>query len=247
MNEVLETISKLRTIRRGNYNEKPIKPEDLEAILTACIRTANASARQSYSIIVVDDVIRKELKWPGSSAILFCVDFSRLKRAAEFLSKSFDTGHIQPFITGVIDTALAAQTAVIAAKSLGIDSRITNEVYTDEPSKIYELLGLPEMYCFPLLLVSFGYPKNEPGHFKGRLTKGVIHYGKYQPLSSEEFEQMVSNYDDPQNHLALIENWARMGFSHYLEWFFGKWLPPLETKEKSQQILELLERINLGR
>lgn len=245
MNEAMETIGKLRTVRRGNFSDKPIPPRELETILGACIRAANASARQSYSIIVVDEAVKRELKWPGSCALLFCVDFSRLKRAADFLNQSFDSSHIQPFITGTIDTALAAQTAVIAAKSLGIDSRITNEVYTDEPAEIYRLLGLPEKYCFPLLLVSLGYPKNEPGPLKGRLTKGVIHYGRYESLNPEELERMVLSYDDRQAHPGLIDNWERMGFSHYLEWFFGKWLPPLETREKSRQIVELLERTGI--
>jgi FMN reductase [NAD(P)H] len=246
MNETLETINRLRTIRRGNFNDTPISQEAQESILAACIRTANASARQSYSIIVLDDTIKKELKYPGSVALLFCVDFSRLKLAADFLNLPFEVDHLQPFITGLIDTSLAAQTTVVAAKSLGIDSRITNEVYTDDPAKIYRLLDLPEKYCFPLLVVSLGYPKNEPTSMKGRLRQGVIHHGKYKPLSPGELEQVVHCYDDPQNHLALIDNWQRMGYSHYLEWLFDKWLPPLETPEKSNEITKLLERIGLG-
>ncbi|MCP4221613.1 MAG: nitroreductase [bacterium] len=246
MNEAIKTIAGLRTVRRNNYNDTPIPPEDLETILAACIRTANASARQSYSIIVVDEAVKRELKWPGSSVLLFCVDFSRLMSTADFLNQPLDTGHIQPFITGTIDTSMAAQTAVIAAKSLGIDSRVSNEVYMDDPGKIFQLLDLPEKYCFPLLSVSLGYPKKEPASIKGRVTKGVIHYGKYKALNPEELEPLVLRYDDPENHLALIDNWERMGFSHYLEWFFAKWSPPLESREKSGRIKEMLERIGLG-
>ncbi len=109
MNRALETIGTLRTIRRGNFSDKPIPQEELELIIGATIRTANASGRQSYSIIVVDEAAQRELKWPGSRALLFCVDFSRLKGLADLLNRPLDTAHIQPFLTGAIDTSMAAQ------------------------------------------------------------------------------------------------------------------------------------------
>lgn len=74
----------------------------------------------------------------------------------------------------------------------------------------------------------------------------MIHCGKYKPLAPEELEKMVLSYDEPQSHLALMDNWRKMGFSHYLEWLFSKWLPSLETRKKSKRILEQLERIGFG-
>jgi nitroreductase len=53
-NETLATIAKLRTIH-GDFSDKAISDQDLETILGASVRAANASAFQSYSIVVVRD------------------------------------------------------------------------------------------------------------------------------------------------------------------------------------------------
>ena len=47
MNDTIKTINSLRTIH-GNFSEREIKDEDIRVILGACVRAANASARQSY-------------------------------------------------------------------------------------------------------------------------------------------------------------------------------------------------------
>ena len=61
MNETLNTIHELRTIH-GNFTEQEISAQDLKTILAASVRAANASNRQSYSIIVVEDRKNKGCK-----------------------------------------------------------------------------------------------------------------------------------------------------------------------------------------
>jgi nitroreductase len=53
-NETLITIHSLRSTH-GDFSEKEISAEDVQTIVTAAVRAANASARQSYSIVVVED------------------------------------------------------------------------------------------------------------------------------------------------------------------------------------------------
>jgi nitroreductase len=141
MNDTLQTIHSIRTIH-GDFSEQEISEADLNQILKACITAANASARQSYSIIVLDDQTRmRELfSYQGSRALIFCVDFTRIMAAARHLGHAFDNDDIIGFITGTIDTMLAVQTAVIAAKSLGIDSLITNGLHRNNLDKVYEVL-----------------------------------------------------------------------------------------------------------
>ena len=43
MNETLKTIHSLRTIH-GNFSDQEVSSEDLNTILEACVRAANASA-----------------------------------------------------------------------------------------------------------------------------------------------------------------------------------------------------------
>ncbi len=246
MNETLQTICQLRSIH-GNFSEQDISEADLIHILEATLHAANASARQSYSIIVLKDreTMRDLLAYQGSCALVFCVDYTRIMAAARYLGHQFDNDDIIGFITGTIDTMLAAQTAVIAATSLGIDSLITNALHRQPLDRVYQALNLPETSCFPLITVILGYPRQEPTYAKGRLShKFIVHYGKYSPPTEEQLGQIVAEYDDPQRHLGLIDDWEDRGFEHYLDWFYTKWSgQPVAEKIPTGKVLEFQERL----
>jgi hypothetical protein len=207
------------------------------------MQAANASARQSYSIIVVEDrQIMAKLGYVGSKALIFCVDYNRIIDTAEYLGKSFQSKDIVSFITGSVDTVLASQTAAIAAKSLGIDSMFTNCIHRVPLKDVYELLNLPSENCFPLIELILGYPQTEPTYQKGRLSgNGIIHYGQYHRLNYRELSGIVAEYDDIEKHLGLIENWSEMGLSHYLEWFYEKWSGKMPDEKQQEFYSALLE------
>lgn len=222
MNETLRTIHSLRSIH-GNFSGREIADNDLKIILEAAVRAATASAQQSYSIIVVDDrkTIRESFDYEGSKALVFCVDYNRLIRTADYIGCNYSTGGLQAFITGSTDTILAAQTAAIAAKSLGIDSLFTNSVHRNDLSRFKERFDLPEQYCFPLITLILGYPDQEPEYQRGRLKgPGLIHRGRYQKLTEKELERLIVNYDDEERHLCWSPQ--NQGKAH-LEWFFNHW------------------------
>lgn len=245
MNDTLKTIHGLRTIH-GNFSSQEITDEDLKLILNACVRAANASARQSYSIVVVEDrnLMKKLSGFSGSKALVFCVDYNRIIDVAEHLGHQFLADGVIPFVTGSTDTILAAQTAAIAAKSLGIDSLFTNGIHRGDMTRVYELLGLPEKYCFPLIMLVLGYPQDEPSYLKGRLSgPSVVHYGKYHQASVAELEILVQQYDDPEKHLGVNNTWKQEGFMHYLDWFYSVWSSRGGKKDGKSQMYEILERI----
>jgi nitroreductase len=206
LNSTLKTIFSLRSIR--SYSEKEISNENLNLIIKASVRAANASGRQSYSIIVIDDKhLLKKYFYAANKGLLYCVDFNRIIDAAEHLNHTFASNNLRFFITGTTDTILAAQTAVIAAKSLAIDSLFTNSIHREELNKVYEDFNLPQKFCFPLIALCLGYASKEPKYLKGRLTDlGVVHYNKYNRLSKKELENLINYYDD-----------------HYLDWFYTRW------------------------
>ncbi len=243
MNETLKTLHSLRSIH-GNFSDREVSGEDLQAILNASVRAANASARQAYSIIVVEDrdLMRQLCGYAASKLLLFCVDYNRLTATAEYLGHTYTEEGITPFVTGSTDTILAAQTAAIAAKSLGIDSLFTNGIHRGDMSRVYKLLDLPEKHCFPLIALILGYPAQEPEYQKGRWTgAGVIHYGKYHPITTEELDTLVEYYDDPEVHMGLTDTWQDK-FAHYLDWFFEAWIGRGGPKTGKSQMAELLGR-----
>jgi nitroreductase len=246
MNETLLTISSLRTVH-GQFSERKITEDDLNTIIDASLKAANASARQSYAIIVSDD--RKKMRdlfaYEGSHALVYCVDFTRLDQLAAHTGHKFNSTDIIGFTTGTMDAMLAAQTAVIAAKSLGIDSLITNALHRKNLDAVYELLGLPKTSCFPLIAIIFGYSAKEKDQKKGRLSRQyLVHRERYQPLTNTQLDQIVKEYDDSRLNIGLMANWEKLGFQHYLDWFFTKWCEKPPKRDVAEgRVLEFQKRL----
>lgn len=231
MNETLATIGRLRTVH-GDFTDREVSQTDLRTIIDASLRAANASGRQSYSIIVLRDraTMRELFGYEGPVSLVFNVDFTRITRCAEALRRDFAVDDAVPFITGSADAMLVAQTAAIAAKSLGIDSMFTNGLHRTDIDRVFAILGLPERHCFPLIALVLGYPCEPGAAPKGRLGgKGIVHEGRYEELSDADVDAIVRAYDDRGERMGLIEDWNEQGFGHYLDWFYAKWsrrIPP---------------------
>ena len=241
-NSTLKTIHSLRTIH-GNFADRPISDAALQAILGACVRAANASNNQSYSIVVVKD--RKKMAqicgYSGSCLLLFCADYNRIKAEAATMGYGFDPSNMEFFVTASTNTVLAAQTAVIAAKSLGVDSLLTNGIHRGDMGRLWKLLDLPEKHCFPIIALVLGFPTTEPAVQKGRLTgTGVIHSDNYHRLTQADIGELILKYDQPDQHLALQEDWRTKGYKHYLDWYFKEWAGRVTGEES--QILRVLKR-----
>lgn len=250
-NEAIRTIHNLRTIH-GNFTNRDVPDESIELILQSSIRAANASNMQSYSIVVVKD--REKMKqvctYQGSCMLLYCVDFTRLKDSAASLGHAYHPDNIVNLITAGINTAFAAQTAVIAARSLGLDCLTTNGIHRGNMERVWTLLDLPKTHFFPLIAVVIGYPTQEPPYKMGRLDgAGVIHREKYHHATKQEIEQIIGACDDKARHLALNDVWDSQGQKHYLDWFFRVWAgrnaTPTGTETQMFRLLKRSEFIDL--
>jgi nitroreductase len=242
-NETLATIAKLRTIH-GDFSDKLVSDQDIETILGASVRAANASAFQSYTIVVVRDpaMQRTVCGYRGSCLLLYLADFTRIIATGRRLGHEYDPGDMEAFVTASTNTILAAQTAVIAAKSLGIDSLLTNGVHRGDMERLWEKLGLPQKYCFPLIALVLGYAAKEPPYQKGRLSgAGVVHRGTFHNLTGEESDVIIRQYDDKSLHLGLVEDWDQKGHKHYLDWLHKEWLGR-NRKPGETQILARLKK-----
>jgi nitroreductase len=225
MPETMETLRALRSIH-GNFSDRRVSEEDLQRILEACVLAANASNRQSYSIVVVDGVETQQqlTGYKGSETLVFCVDYNRVIDVAEHLGHEYTAEGFRLFVAGAVDTCLAAQTAAIAAKALGIDSLFTNGVHRGDMERVYRLLDLPRTYCFPVIALVLGYPEVEPDSKRGRLCgPGVIHRGTYHHLTDEEMDAVIARYDQPSEHLDMGVPWSENGYAHFLDWFYEVW------------------------
>ncbi|HLO60779.1 MAG TPA: hypothetical protein VK179_18655 [Bacteroidales bacterium] len=226
LNETLKTIGDLHTTH-GNFSGKEIPDSHLDVIKSSCIRAANSSNMQTYSVVIVRD--RKLMSdicgYSGSCLMLFNVDYTRLLASAKSLALPYYPGNMTSFITASINTALAAQTATVAARSLDIDSLLTNGIHRGNMERLWELLNLPEKYCMPLIALVMGYADKKPDYKTGRLSgPAIFHEGTYHVPTTNETESITKEYDDPDKHIGINSEWKKNGFDHYLQWLFKDWL-----------------------
>ena len=244
-NDMLKTIHGLHTTH-GNFRDQPLPEATLQAILQASVRAAGASNNQSYAIIVVKDrpMMKDLCGYQGGCLLLYCADYNRLKASAASLGHDYEPGTVVDFVTAGINTILAAQTAVIAARSLGVDSLLTNGIHRGDMERLWKLLDLPPTHCFPLIALVLGYADREPAYRAGRLDGlGVVHEGKYHHLTKDEVEELTRLYDDKERHLGLNTDWDTQGHPHYLDWYFKAWVGRnLKPGTTETQMLRLLKR-----
>lgn len=224
MNEVLDSIHRLRSVRE--FSEQPVSDRNLQTILQAGARACNASARQSYSIIVIKNrkTIEEYVGFSASVALLFCVDFNRITEMAEYIGCNYQVRPIEDFITGSTDTILVAQNCMLAAHSLGISGVFTNKIHRLNINQVYKKFHLPRKYCFPLVSLALGYSNVKFQFEKDRLEgPGIIHQEKYTKIDDTEKEKIVKAYDDPERHIGISETWREEGHASYLSWFYNVW------------------------
>jgi|WetSurMetagenome_2_1015567.scaffolds.fasta_scaffold17741_2 nitroreductase len=235
-NETLSTIQNLHTTH-GNFLDKEIPAMEIEAIRAACIRAANSSNMQTYSVVIIKDqkLMRDICGYQGSYMMLFNVDYNRLTTSAQSLGLPYYPGNMTGFMTAGINASLVAQTAAIAAQSLGIDTLLTNGIHRGNMERHWQLLGLPEKLCMPLIALVLGYADKKAAYKTGRLEgKAIFHEDRYQLPTEEEISQINAEYDDPARHLGTNPDWKKGGHEHYLNWLFKEWLAsdskPLESE-----------------
>lgn len=166
MNQTIELLTKRSSIR--NYLDKPISNQHLELINEAVFRSPTAGNMQDFSVIVVDQLAVKaklstlcdnQLFIKNSPLLyIFVMDFSRHKRYFELADvddSNFKLPHYGSMINGIVDATIAAQTASMAANSLGIGTCYIGDI-TENYEDITKLLNL-DSNMIPVTMLTMGY------------------------------------------------------------------------------------------
>ncbi len=207
-NPTLNTIFNRRSVRV--FKDTPITQEIKDTIIIGAMRAPTAGNMMFYSILEVDDQAKKDklavtcdnqpfiAKAPF--VLLFLADYQRWMdyfRTCDVNSYRKDeklpnrTPEEGDLLLACCDALIAAQTAVIAAESVGIGSCYIGDIMENyEFHK--ELFNLPK-YTFPITLVCFGYPNEKAFERKltTRLPREYIHFkNEYKQFNSEDFDKM---------------------------------------------------------
>jgi nitroreductase len=208
LNETLTLLLNRKSVR--SYDDNEITPEVKEQILAATLRAPTAGNMMLYSIIEVKDQNAKDTlsrtcdnqpfiaKAP--LVLLFLADYQRwydyyqgsgVEKLCDQRGMTMRKPGEGELFLACCDALIAAQTAVIAAESLGIGSCYIGDIMENyEAHKA--LFELPE-YVFPICLVCFGYPTRQQQ--ERELTrrfdnKYIVFEDRYHRLGSEDFEEM---------------------------------------------------------
>lgn len=209
MNETLSIIHNRRSIR--NYAETPLSREEKDAILDAAMRAPTAGNMMLYSIIEVEDQTLKDrlavscdnqpfiAKAPY--VLLFLADYQRWVDLFQYSDseKKCEERGVNPrlpqegdLLLACCDTLIAAQTAVIAAESMGIGSCYIGDIL--ENQEIHQqMFNLPR-FTLPITLLCFGRPafvREESRPTRRFDRKFIVHRDSYSRMQETDFLEML--------------------------------------------------------
>jgi nitroreductase len=187
-NDTIERQLSHRSVR--GYRTDALPAGTLETLVAAAQSAATSSNLQTWSVMVVTDPARKArlAKIANNQAhieqcplfLAWLADLSRLARVGADAGVALESlPYTENFLVAVIDAALAAQNAVVAAESLGLSTVYIGALRND-PQAVARELGLPPsvMAMFGLC-VGYATPA-AAGEVKPRLPQAaVLHREQY--------------------------------------------------------------------
>ncbi len=206
-NPTIDVIMQRRSTRM--YDPNPLTQAEKDTILQAAMRAPTAGAMMLYTIIEVEDQALKDrlavtcdhqpfiAKAPY--ILLFLADYQRwmdLYEAAGCEAKATELGISNrtpaegDLVLAMMDTLIAAQTAAIAAESLGIGSCYIGDI-VENAEEHRQMFNLPR-YTFPTALLCFGKPAAPPKEARSHRfdRKFIVHTNQYRRFSTDELNDM---------------------------------------------------------
>ena len=163
-NATLELIHRHGSVRA--YRPDPVAVETVETIVAAAQRTSTSSNLQLWSVVAVTEEQRRAqlAALCGDQAhiaqaplfLAWCADLARLDRACALRGYTQVTDYVENFLVAAVDAAIAAQTAALAAESLGLGICYIGGI-RNNPAQVIELLDLPRL-TFPITGMTVGWP-----------------------------------------------------------------------------------------
>lgn len=216
-NDVLDLQLARRSVRR--FGPREVTDGELAALVAAAQSAPTSSNLQAWSVVAVRDQARKERLAALAAgqefvakAPLFLVwiaDLGRARRLAERAGSRVDAAdYLETTLIAFIDTALAAQNAVVAASSLGLGTVFVGAI-RNHPEEVAAELGLP-----PHAVAAFGLAVGEPDPLeragvKPRLPReAVLHQERYDAAADAHIPGYDTTLSAYNAHYGLPGAWS---------------------------------------
>jgi FMN reductase [NAD(P)H] len=194
----LRQVLMRRTQRR--YSGRAVPDSLVRLLLAAAFSASSKSDFQQASVIWLKDRGRRdrlaslfpEMPWIGTAPVflVFLGDPRRLDRIGALRGKPQDNGALEGFFNATVDAALALQTCILAAETVGIGT-CPISVLRNRIAEVAAILELPDE-VFPVAGLCLGYPA-QPGFISMRLPlDATVHVDRYDDA---RLADAVDGYD----------------------------------------------------
>lgn len=187
-NPTIAILLNHRSVR--GYRSTPVPDGTLETLIAAAQSAPTSSNLQTWSVVEVADAAhRRELAAIAGNQkhvetcplfLVWLADLSRLERLGQANGVALaGLDYLEVFTVAVVDAAMAAQNAVVAAESLGLATVYIGALRNDV-ERVSKLLDLPPR-AFAAFGLCVGYAEPAAaGEVKPRLPQSmVLHRGRY--------------------------------------------------------------------
>jgi FMN reductase (NADPH) len=181
------------------FTADPVSIEMIEAVVGAAQRASTSSNLQVVSVVAVTEAAKRarlaaiceqEHVAQAPLTLIWCGDLSRLERACELRGYHQETRYLESFLTCTLDTGIAAQSAALAAESLGLGVCYQGSIRNDTQGVI-DLLKLPRL-VFPIVGMAVGWPAATPPIRPRLPLRAVLDWECYTPTPRDE---ALAEYD----------------------------------------------------
>jgi FMN reductase [NAD(P)H] len=221
-NSWIRQVLMRRTQRR--YSDRPVPDSVVRLVLAAAFSTSSKSDFQQASVIWLQDRVRRDrlaalfpdMPWIGNSPV-FLVFLGDARRLEEMTPHPVANGRLEGFFNATVDGALALQTAILAAETLGLGT-CPISVLRNHINAVAEILELPDK-VFPVAGLCLGYPAQQ-GFISMRLSpETTVHRDRYD---DSRLAETVAHYDRRRDARFSIADRqrdpARFGRAEFYGW-----------------------------
>lgn len=217
---VLDAMLNHRSVR--HFLRDPLPANTVETLVAAAQSAPTSSNLQTWSVIAVESQGRREalanLVGPqrhlavAPLVLVWLADLSRIERLGKAQGRHpVGLNYLDTFLMGVIDAALAAQNAVVAAEAMGLGTVYVGGM-RNQPEEVAKVLGTPSN-VFPVFGLVVGQPDPaRPAQIKPRLPQSaVLHREQYQLPVDTQAE--IGNYNSNLRAFMRAQGMKEMDWS----------------------------------
>ncbi len=155
-----------------HYEDKPLEPQKLQAVLEAARLAPSAKNLQDWRFVVITDKqARKKLAAAANNQTF-------LENAGAVIVACSVSDHVMRCgqAVGPIDVAIALEHMCLQATELGLATCWIGSFY---PDKVKPIVGIPEGVTI-IELLALGYPADSPREPKRESADRIISFEKWQ-------------------------------------------------------------------